>query len=115
MNQRGRSARAQNQVLIIKLSRGAPEKFRFKFMTAKKFHPAGKPERVTATARLAHLKRFLALASIAGVLASAGCASWNDRDHARDADHARAGPDQNYSTGVDHGEFPGDMNHDEDP
>jgi hypothetical protein len=84
-------------------------------MTNKKFQPPGNPERGAAIDRLAPLKRFLVFASLLGVLASTGCAFRDDRNHARDPDHARAGVDQNYSTGVDHGEFPGDMNHDEDP
>jgi len=61
------------------------------------------------------MKKILQLICAAGLLGTAGCVFWDGHDHADDQDRrspmAPVAPDY-HSSGVDHSEFPGDMDHD---
>jgi len=55
-------------------------------------------------------EKILLLIFAAGLLGSTGCVFWRGQDPADD--HRSPAAHDEHSTGVDHGEYPGDMNHD---
>jgi hypothetical protein len=58
------------------------------------------------------MKKILFIFCAAGLLASSGCVAWRGHDHDDFRDHRPDGGRDDHPNGVDHGEHPGDMDHD---
>ena len=60
------------------------------------------------------MKIILLLICVMTLLASTGCAVWSGRDGADNQEHRQHEAMVEHASGVDHGEYPGDMNQNED-
>jgi len=57
------------------------------------------------------MKKILLLVCGVTVLASTGCVFWGGHNRADDPEHRRAAGNDGHPNGVDHSEYPGDMDH----
>lgn len=57
------------------------------------------------------MKIIFGFVCVLTLLSSTGCVFWGGRDRADDPEHRRAAGNDGHPNGVDHREYPGDVEH----